>query len=141
MRGPSIFYLFVLLVIFSCGSGNKPGIDESISLVHKSAKGERYSITVEWDETISSTDSTGSTQQRSIKMENVMDYQVEDVDARGVATISGKYTSMKVNGFNSQDSSTYGKDTIMARRFRAMAQKTLRFEVDSLGNVLKVMGG
>jgi len=130
------FLPFVLLT--ACGGNTKETSDEGYDLLHKATKGETYSIHLDWNEKISSTDSTGNTQLTEIRMENVMDYLVTDVDDKGVATIKGKYASMKMGDFDSKDSSTYKNE--MGMMYKLMASKEIVMEIDNKGNVLEVTG-
>lgn len=134
--------MWVLLPLALMGCGGKEGtgevVTDEITLENKYNQDETWSIELTWDEKISSTDSTGKTQIQEIKMESLMDYAVKSVDDKGVATITGRYASMKMGDFDSRDSSTYKSN--MAMMYQLMASKEIVIRVDRQGHVLEVKG-
>lgn len=141
MKLNKIIWALLPLVSLNACSVKETGsevVTEEIELVNTYVKGETYSIQLNWDEKISSTDSTGKTQIQDIKMENVMHYEVKDVDNKGTATISGKYVSMKMGDFDSKDSTTWKSD--MAMMYQLMASKEITMKIDRKGHVQSVTG-
>lgn len=128
-----------VIIMAACTNAHKAGNTNPVNLAHKSIKGENYSITTTIAEKISSTDSTGNSQVQENNMESEINYTVADVDTRGVATINGKYASLKWGNFDSKKINI-NSDTAMVNYYNLIAQNQISMWVDTMGHVKKVTG-